>query len=106
VFLLVVLVGGLLYVVCGVAYAVKVQQRPLGPEALPHRAVWEEIYGLAVDGLGWTQAKVMATLGVGAGGAAAAKDDGGLAQNLSPDDQAAVGISSAQDSGDDSDIVE
>ena len=46
-----------------VVYAVKAKGAPLGLEALPNRAFWEEAYGLALDGMGWTKAQIASKMG-------------------------------------------
>ena len=54
---LVIAIGGALYVGGGVLHNHKVKQLPLGAAALPHREQWLALRGLVADGCTFTQAR-------------------------------------------------
>jgi hypothetical protein len=54
---LVIVIGGALYVGGGVLHGHKVKQLPLGAAALPHREQWLALRGLVADGCTFTQAR-------------------------------------------------
>ena len=69
-FILTFVIGGALYVVGGVGYAVKAKGAAPGLDALPHREFWEELSALVLDGVSYTKARAS---GGGRGGALAEK---------------------------------
>ena len=75
--ILTLLIGGAVYVLGGIAHAVKVKGEPPGLGALPHQQFWTELAGLVVDGAGWTKARVLER--------ASGDGQGALVEKLAPD---------------------
>ena len=88
--ILTLLIGGSVYVLGGIAHAVKVKGEPAGLGALPHQQFWTELAGLVVDGAGWTKARVQEKTG--------GAEKGALAEKLAPD--AAAAKAAPQESSD------
>lgn len=68
VFLIMFVVGAMLYVGGGVGYAVKVKQAPPSIQAHPHSSLWLQLAGLVRDGAIYAQSQARAKLNGAAGG--------------------------------------
>jgi hypothetical protein len=89
-FILAFVIGGALYVVGGVGWAVKAKGAAPGLAALPHREFWGELGALVLDGVSYSKARAS-----GGGG-------GALTEKIVPE-AAGPAAPAAEESDDDSD---